>query len=278
MVCCFTTVVYGWYQDFIPIYIYSVLKSFPQHYVKIFLLDELKENNRKSLEVIKKEVSDRFQIVENFKDLDCCEIKHSAALRFLLTREYFEDFEYVYFGDVDFLIYNQFDDNFVSYYLGHCEKTGLPFSNCWNIEGNRFRMTGLHFIIKDSYFDAMDKIIALTKIPTSIFRITCMYDDKWVTYDEQMLCYMISQVFDIQILKNGFRPLHGLHFGVFRKTSYGASFDGYVGDCLSMWSNNPKVDHLMNDDVFKKICVFVEEKKVVRILKKTNCMLYGKVF
>ena len=163
--CCFTTVVYGWYQDFIPIYIYSILNSFPQHYVKIFLLDSLRDNNKRALQYLRDDLSDQFEIVENFSDLDWCQIPHKAAIRFLLTKEYFEGFDYVYFGDVDFLIYNQFDDNFYDTYVAHCGRTGLPFSNGWNYYDNRHRVTGLHFVVKEPYFRSMTDIIEETKIP-----------------------------------------------------------------------------------------------------------------
>lgn len=221
--CCFTTVVYGWYQDFIPIYIYSILESFPQHYVKIFVLEELKQNNKESLEFIKQNLSDRFEVVDNFTDLDWCELPHKASMRFLLTREYFEEFDYVYFGDVDMLIYNVFNDNFVEYYLKHCEKTGLPFSNEYNYYENKYRATGLHFIIKEPYFDAMDKIIEKMKQPKPMggwwnnsFRSQCFHNPQDPSYDEELLYHMISKTFDLRLLTNYGRPNHGWHLGEYR--------------------------------------------------------------
>ena len=221
--CCFTTVVYGWYQDFIPIYIYSILRAFPQHFVKIFVLEPLNDNNIRALDLIKKNLSDHFEVVDNFTELNWCEIPHSAALRFLLTREYFEDFKYVYFGDVDLLIYNEYGDNFINSYLRHCEITGLPFSNEHNFYENKHRVTGLHFIIKDPYFDEMDDIIKEIRVPKKIggwwnptFRSQCFYNDLNPTFDEEMLYYMLSSTFDLRPLKNYGRPNHGWHLGEYR--------------------------------------------------------------
>jgi len=219
--CCFSTVVYGWYQDFIPIHIYSTLKAYPQHFVKIFLLDKLQDRNREALDAIRT-VSNRFEVVENFTDLDWCKIPHGAALRFLLTREYFEGFKYAYFGDVDMLLYNFFRDNFTDYYLWRCRETELPFSNSFNYDKGRYRLTGLHFIIKDPYFDAMDKVIEEMKIPRRAdywgkgFRSQCKHNEKDPSYDEEMLFNMVSSVFDMRKLQGYERPYHGWHLGDYR--------------------------------------------------------------
>ena len=220
---CFTTVVYGWYQDFIPLYIQSVLTAFPQHFVKIFLLDSLTENNKQSIQVLKSKVSDRFEVVDNFHELDSCEVPHLASLRFLLTREYFEGFDYVYFGDVDILVFNEYNDNFYDSYATHCKRTGLPFSNAYNYYENKYRATGLHFIIKEPYFDAMDRIINEMRTPRPLggwwnntFRSQCFHNPLDPSYDEELLYHMLSQTFDLRLLKNYCRTNHGWHLGEYR--------------------------------------------------------------
>jgi hypothetical protein len=222
MKCCFTTVVYDWYQDFIPIYIFSILKSFPQHYVKIFLLEKLSDNNKRSLESLKS-LSDQFEVVDEFIDLDWCLIPHKAALRFLLTEEYFNDFKYVYFGDVDMLVYNQYDDEFIDRYVQHCEKTGLPFSNEYNFYENKHRITGLHFIIKEPYFKKMNQIIKEIRIPREMgswwnnsFRSQCFHNQADPSFDEEMLYYMLSKTFDLRLINGHYRTNHGWHLGEYR--------------------------------------------------------------
>lgn len=288
--CCFTTVVYGWYQDFIPIYIYSILKAFPQHYVKIFVFEELTQNNKDSLELVRQNLSDRFQVVENFSDLNWCELPHKAATRFLMTREYFEGFDYVYFGDVDFLIYNKFDDNFVDHYLGRCEKTQLPFSNEFNYYENKYRVTGLHFVIKDPYFDAMDEIIDEMKQPihgwrNNSFRSQCFHNEENPSYDEELLYYMTSKVFDIRVLGNYIRPHHGWHLGDYRYYY----LNDYKCEChfelramllmksfqnVSEIEDYDKINHMIEDDLFKSLYSNIEGKAkdvidlAIRIFKR----------
>ena len=211
---CFTSFVYGWYQDFIPLFIFSVLKAYPQHFVKIFLYEELTESNRASLELIK-DFSSSFEVVENVKEFDAFKIPHKAAYRFLMTREYFPEFEYIYFSDIDFIVYNNFDDNFYELHLKYCEKSGFPFSNSWNYDWGRYRMYGLHFVIKTPYFDIMDKQIQIMKGQNK-FKTQVSYNAADPTYDEEMLFYMISHEFDLTQIMNHGRNFPGVHLAEFK--------------------------------------------------------------
>jgi len=243
--------VYGWYQDYIPSFVLSILATFPQHYVKIFVKDQLSETNKRCLDLIKKDISDHFEIIESFSELDWTLIPHLAAYRFLLTRDYFEGFDYIYFGDVDFIIYNEKEDQFFDTYLEHCKKTGLPFSNEWNYFGE-FRMTGLHFVIKDRYFDIMDKWIFEMKNPKgNRFR---RYKKPRYSYDEEMLYYMTFNAFDLRPLLGYNRPHHGLHFGEFRKlNSTDLMHDGYKKYLPTLLVNLQKINNIIKHDLFAEI-------------------------
>lgn len=211
---CFTSFVYGWYQDFIPLFIFSVLKAYPQHFVKIFLYEELTKDTKNSLELIK-EFSTSFEVVENVKEFDAFKIPHKAAYRFLMTREYFSEFEYIYFSDIDFIVYNCNDDNFYEIYLEHCEKTGLPFSNSWNYDFGRYRMYGVQFVVKTPYFDIMDKQIQIMKGQNK-FKTQVVYNAADPSYDEEMLFYMMAHEFDLTRLLNYGRKFPGLHLAEFK--------------------------------------------------------------
>ncbi len=200
---CFTTYVHGWYQDFIPTYIYSILLHWPHHFVKIYLHEELLDRNKEALEMVKERVGGNFQIVENYQEVDKTEIPHLAALRFLMPREEFDGFDYVYFGDVDFINYNVFNDDFYDTYVAQCEQTGLPFSDEWEYDYRRWRATGLLFIVKDPYYDALDELIAEMRIlDGNHFRQQTECDGfreeqqvgelaKHPNYDEEMLYYLL---------------------------------------------------------------------------------------
>ncbi len=281
---CFTTYVFGWYQDFIPTYIYSILHAFPQHYVKIFVKESLNQSNKNGLELVRSYGYTSFEVIDNFKDLDWCGIPHLPSLRFLLTREYFDGFDYVYFGDVDFIIYNEHNDCFYETYLEHIKETNLPFSNEWNYDWGKYRMTGLHFVIKQPYFDVMDPWIEEMKIPNgNFFRQQCRHCPKYPSYDEEMLFYMTAQAFDIRPLIGYRRPFHGLHFGTFRILSINDSFaknfahksDGRNN--LPQWIKNPKINKILKSDLFERLYdqMGVESKKIVDKVKFT---LFNKIF
>ena len=279
---CFSTLVWGWYQDFIPTYIYSILHAFPQHHVKIFVYEELTENNKKCLELIP---SANFEIVDNFKDLDWCQLPHLAAQRFLLTREYFEGFDYIYMGDVDFIVYNHFnDENFYDRYVSHCKSTGLPFSNEYNYDYGRYRVNGgLHFMIKDDYFDAMDYQIEKMKHPNE-FKSNCQHHPLWPSYDEEMLYYMCNKAFDLRPINDYRSTYHGVHLGTFRIIGLGDSLcinhpadgRGY----LPQWTRDlHKIEAIMDSKIFERFyeSMCAEAKYIIDktkfYLKGTKCFL-----
>lgn len=275
---CFTTYVYGWYQDFIPIYIYSILSHWPQHFVKIFLHENLTDANKYSLNLVQKEISDNFEIVENCLNHNATGIDNLAALRFVMPREEFAEFDYVYFGDVDFIIYNCFEDNFYDCYIQHCNQTGLPFSNEWNYDYRHYRATGLHFIIKDPYYDAMEEQINLMRKPEgNWFRNQA--DSKWQMYDEEMLYYMLCFTFDLRPLIGYRRPLHGLHFGTFRKVNEWGSFvvskiHSDEKEYLPIWRKDiHKINHILKSKIFEEICENIQ-RPALSIIQKTKSILF----
>ena len=250
---CFVAYVFGSYQDFIPTYIYSILRAFPQHHVKIFLEDPISVDNAVNLALLHKEVPGSFEIIDNFHDLDWCDVPHKPGHRFLLTKEYFEGFDYVYFGDVDFIVYNEYNDQFFNTYIAHCQSTGLPFSNEWNYDYGKYRMTGLHFIIKEPYFESMTDRIEETKSPLSVFRSGCYHNKEYPSYDEEMLFYMCMNEFDLRVLNGYRRPFHGLHLGTFRTfdPSWSFTIDHHGIDYLRDWRAATELREILEGDLFK---------------------------
>ena len=265
---CFTSFVYGWYQDFIPIFILSVLKSYPQHFVRIFLYEELVEANKTSLQLLKEEFPNSFDVIENVKEFDTWGIPHKAAYRFIMSSDYFPEFEYIYFSDIDFIVYNQFNDNFYETYLEHCEKTGLPFSNSWNFDWGKYRMFGLHFVIKTPYFDIMDKWIKIMKGQNK-FKSQAPYNAQDPSYDEEMLFYMLAHEFDLSSIINYGRRFPGVHLAQFRtKEIYEPMLIGRREYETRIHSEHlerekivrEKIDLIIKTDLFTKIFYKLPEK------------------
>ena len=108
---CIVAYVFGGYTPFIPFYVYSVLKSYPDYFVKIYVHEQLPEKEKICLELVRQRGYDRFQIVENYRDVILAkqpnginDNKVLKVLRWLLPYEEFKDFDYVYIRDIDYLI------------------------------------------------------------------------------------------------------------------------------------------------------------------------------
>lgn len=51
---CISAYVFGNYTKYIPYYVYSILKSYPDYFVKIFCMDRLTKKENACMEMIKK--------------------------------------------------------------------------------------------------------------------------------------------------------------------------------------------------------------------------------
>ncbi len=259
MQLCFATYVYGWYQDFVPIYIFSILHEFPQHYVKIYLQNNLTNNNKKAISILS-EYHSGFEIIENYSGVNCENITHLPSIRYLLPRSEFKDFKYVYIGDVDFIVLNEHNDDFVSYYKSHCNKTKLPFSNAITHDNNKNRMTGLHFIETDPYYDKIEpeisKVIMGTEFSKKIRNS--------FSFDEEILYDMINHVYNLAPLEGYIRPHNGVHFGYARERPTGHSYAGKTK--LKDWRKHfNKSDKIIKHQVFADLyqCLGSSAKTII---------------
>lgn len=268
---CFTTYVHGWYQDFIPTFIFSALHEFPQHFVKIFVHDKLSESNQIALDLVSK-FNPSFSVVEQYSGVDCTNIEHLPVIRYLLPQYEFEDFKYIYFGDVDFIIVNEHDDDFVSYYVNHCNHTKLPFSNAVTHDNNKHRMTGLHFVETTSYYNKMEPqisdVIHGNEFSKSI--------KKSFSFDEEILYYMTNKVFDISPLEGYTRPHNGVHLGYSRLRPTGHSYAEKTK--LKDWKKHiGKINKITQHPVFKQIMPLVQGP-AKKIFERVFHVLYRPIF
>lgn len=191
---CIATYVFGKkYQGFIPLYIYSILKAYPNYSVRIYLDGKI---NKKIDDVIKKlkNVGD-FEVIQNFPKKIGLNKKAkknnmiSRSLRWVFYDEVFSEYEYVYIGDIDIFLCKENKD-FCEQHAIHCDYLGLPYSNYFRGEqliSNKdiktivrklikygfketYRMfnkesicirklTGLHFIKVEPYFNKIKPLI-----------------------------------------------------------------------------------------------------------------------
>lgn len=218
MEMCMTVYVFGDYTRYIPYYIYSILKSYPDYYVKVYAKDPLSSNEKKSLKLIRNQVSSNFEVIEGYMDKyinSKPSIKMVGGIettfRFLLPYEEFKDFKYVYIGDVDFLIIRE-NPSLLDGHKTHLNKIDVPYSNA--LRANSTRLTGLHFIKVKEYYQKMEPLIqTYLKKPNLLYK-QC----KYLNNDEEFLYRFIKKGIGFgKVRKHHYRPPHGFHIGIGRK-------------------------------------------------------------
>src|SRR5699024_11987504 len=68
MKICMAVYVFRDYTRYIPYYVYSVLKSYPEYYVKVFTRDSLSPNEKKCMALIRDQVSPNLEVIESYFD------------------------------------------------------------------------------------------------------------------------------------------------------------------------------------------------------------------
>lgn len=190
---CIATYVYGEnYQSFIPIYIYSVLKNYPDYDVRIYLDNKLLPNIKRQLDMLKG--LGNYHIIENFNSQIEIDDKMSRndqimrSLRWLIYDDAYINYDAIYVGDIDIFICEE-KPGIYEQHINHCNYLGLPYSNCIRkskLEKSNFkkliynlfkfgasetikfyknprdeikRLTGLHFIRTKDYYNKIYPIL-----------------------------------------------------------------------------------------------------------------------
>lgn len=216
----FCVYVFGEYNKYIPYYIYGITKSYPEHHIKILVHNSLTNEQKKAITLID---NSNVEIKENCLN----EIKfnkkyikggNEKILKWLIPHEELYGYKYAYIGDVDMFIVKEFPSLLESH-IEHMNKIGLPFSNA--IRKNQKRLTGLHFIDVEKYYQILNPIINEylndnNKLNNDL--------KKCPNGNEEFLYNMIKNsigfgAYKNEIIEGGslyYRPHHGLHIGLLR--------------------------------------------------------------
>jgi hypothetical protein len=213
MSLCIAVVANKKYERYIPYFCFFVKKSYPKCNVKIFALDGLSDkvknfvhNGYRQSEV---------KIIERLFDGFPQSNQELKSLRWLIPKEHFSDYEYVYIGDIDMLICKE-PFGLLEQHKKHCFDNQLPYSNC--VRPNTKRLTGLHFFETKAYYEKMSKVIEKYTKALRGNRLGLRSG----TRNEEVLYSMIVEAgfslpadeFRIDI--DGSGPHHGLHLGIWR--------------------------------------------------------------
>ena len=249
----FVFYVFGNHKKYIPCCVYGILKSYPKAYVKVFVDGTLNTRENQALAVIP---SDRYTILQNY--FSGIELKRSKmihgskmVLRWLIPHHELKGFKYAYFGDIDMLIIKE-SPSLLDSHIQHMEQTGLPFSNA--VRTGTKRLTGLHFIDIDRYYQKVGGIIDTYLNDNDALQAEISKCDR----NEHFLYNLVSQGIafkDEDIAypdgKYCYRPHHGSHLGVIKHRRL---------DIPSM-KKLPGVPDYLNDTNFVKILNVLSKKQ-----------------
>lgn len=121
------------YQYYLPTFIYTLKRAYPDYYVKIFLKGKLSDKCRK---ILKSLDNQNWSVIENFCINYPNRISVCNTLRHLLPPKEFKNFTHLYITDVDFLIFNHPAKSLGMYFVTKLQATGLPYAS---FKGPKYR-------------------------------------------------------------------------------------------------------------------------------------------
>jgi hypothetical protein len=235
------------------------------------------------MELIRDNLSDNFSICENsFREYDFLDETQiwgggKTILRWLLPEKEFEGFDYIYIGDVDFLIMGE-EPGLLESHLNHCRETQLPFSNKIRLlPGSNDRtdcLTGLHFIIKEPYYERISSYISSYLEDKDSLLESLL----GINNDEQFLYRLVEQGFDLNKLLDheDFRPHHGIHLGIARARGVTPSktlkrlTEAAVAESVQLDKVREFICTCAEDSLFQQLLLILPEGSIFNVCDALN--------
>lgn len=131
---CFVAYVFGEkYQEYIPLFVLSALKAYPDYDVRIYVDKKLDIKVKNQMEVLQS-YTDNFAIIEDFCQKTCFSRKAlrvqqiQKSQRWLFYDEAFKNYNAIYIGDIDLLICPE-EMPIYEQHIIHCNHIHKPYSN-----------------------------------------------------------------------------------------------------------------------------------------------------
>lgn len=208
----FVVYVFGTYEKYINYYIYFINLNYPNDDVVIFYQGNLSPKI-KSIAI----EFDNVILYENvFDQYEKIGGGGPKLLRWILPEEYFENYKYVYIGDVDILVLKEKESLF-DFHSNQMKNFKTAFSNRvrpLKDGGLSKRLTGLHFIDVKPYYKAISTLAQKLREDTEFQNIFL----NGLKRNEEVLYKIVKTAigFDPNEIVKMERPLHGFHLGVVR--------------------------------------------------------------
>jgi len=212
------------YKIYIPYYILFLYYTNPDIDILIITDDSYVENYEESLNYVSKIYGvNKIKTLINPEYLSSFpnNVKPWLVARSLLPTCYYNNYDYVYFGDIDIFIS---ENDIINKHIAKIVNSDLSCDNIIRYSGtkNLFRLSGLHFIDVKKYISRYEQKINNFDWKLYIDWLNNIHgNNKYEIFDEQIWYYILSND-EIEIIRKKVYdcPFHGFHLGIYRKYNY----------------------------------------------------------
>jgi len=200
------------YYHYIPFFLWSVAKAYPEYFTFIGIKGTLPEDVERQVSRLN---GSRFHIASHVFEDYPDDVNIVKTLRWVWYMPEFEAFKSIYIGDIDILITRENPPLFKRH-SKICEKEGLDYSNTTAIDPvdtRGLRMTGLHFAYSRPYFTKMRPV--MTKYARILEKHLpfCFWNDKLGKFDNQHALAVMMEEIGYKLPDHKFFEYNGLHLG-----------------------------------------------------------------
>jgi len=285
MKVCLTAIVSdNYYQLYLPLFIYTLHREYPEYEVKTFIKGKVSEQNARALAVLEKKfaINQPIEIFSNIKEkkstLNC--------LRFLIHEKHFKKYDYVIFLDADLLIYKT-SPTLLEWHLKRMKKIGSCYAghhgpwrkryrpqiapNGWR--GSFERVSGGLFLATPKWFEKTHKI-RKTFLSEIMAGKLCGYREA----DEVMLCNILKKS-GLPVPPMGFpKELRGVHLGDFKPGMKKRYLSNRKMNKKLTLHNAKKYIACQSDETWKEmIKIIYEERHIKKVIDMANIVISKKI-
>lgn len=270
-VCLTTIVTDNYFQLYLPLFIYTIRKEYPEYDIKTFIKGEMSELNKK--------VFEKFNLpkpISIFQKIP--EIKSTInSLRFLIPQKHFMGYDYIIFLDADLLIYRTVP-TLLDWHLERMEKIGScyaghhgPWKKRYRPEVSKSGWRGKFERVSGGFFMVTQKWFEKTRHARKHYLDLAKAGNLggYREYDEVMLGNILK-ISNMRMPPMGFkRLLRGVHLGDFKpamKARYKSRNKMKIKVAVK---HAKKFLEYNNDEKWVKLCEMVNEEKYISNILKT---------
>lgn len=272
---CVTTVVNERYQEFIPWFAYFINESYPAYHTSVFLTGKASKKVRRCLDLI----GGNFILHENcFREYPTNDVMTIKCLRWTNYSDEFENFDYIYIGDIDMLVCREKPDLLLQH-IQHCDLLGLPYSNkvrgtgAWQDKPRR--LTGLHFVKRKEWYGAMRPI--MKKYNELLRKKRIDHDQNEVVLHQMVAESVLGLPKGIDEVRDSayrFRPHHGLHLRLWQRPNDNPKLQGFFPRTKDGWEIFAGSVYKQYFDQLKEMQQSAVYERLYRSLSEPRAMIH----